>query len=426
MIAVLAAGAALLPLQAIAEVDALQVRLSGEYGRFLVDATGRALYLFTADTQGQGEQAAESACQGGCASAWPPATATEAPAAREEVRADLIGMIDRQRDPAALETAPPAAVQQVTYNGWPLYYFAADRGQGSSKGQDVKTFGGEWYLVTPAGQPVGHDGEVLADVYRDADFQGPECLRFDIERNRYLVSNINGKMLDKDNNGFISALAPDGTVIARKWISADTPGVTLNAPKGMEIAGGELHVADIDTLRTFDLETGQALRDIRIEGATFLNDLTAAPDGTLYVTDTGSKDVPGAIYRVAPGGEVAPIASGRDLHRPNGIDMDEAGNLIVVTFGGDSILTVTTDGEITGTQTLDAGKLDGLVVRPGGTRLVASWDGKHIVRVSPDGTQEVVLTNVASPAAFDVDTERNRLLVPLVQQNRIEVAPLGE
>ena len=38
----------------------------------------------------------------------------------------------------------------------------------------------------------------------------PESVLYDADDDRYLVSNINGKPTDKDNNGFISALSPDG------------------------------------------------------------------------------------------------------------------------------------------------------------------------------------------------------------------------
>lgn len=43
---------------------------------------------------------------------------------------------------------------QVTYNGWPLYYFAKDQTPGEITGQDVEGFGAEWYLVSPDGEKV--------------------------------------------------------------------------------------------------------------------------------------------------------------------------------------------------------------------------------------------------------------------------------
>ena len=40
---------------------------------------------------------------------------------------------------------------QVTYNGWPLYYYQQDKSPGDVTGQDV---GGVWYAVSAAGDKV--------------------------------------------------------------------------------------------------------------------------------------------------------------------------------------------------------------------------------------------------------------------------------
>ena len=40
------------------------------------------------------------------------------------------------------------------YNGWPLYTFADDYVPGDVNGHDFEEFGGEWYLMTPAGREV--------------------------------------------------------------------------------------------------------------------------------------------------------------------------------------------------------------------------------------------------------------------------------
>jgi predicted lipoprotein with Yx(FWY)xxD motif len=62
------------------------------------------------------------------------------PKAGDKVQSDLLGTIQRQDGST-----------QVTYNGWPLYYFSRDQGPGQTTGQDVHGFGGEWYLITPEG-----------------------------------------------------------------------------------------------------------------------------------------------------------------------------------------------------------------------------------------------------------------------------------
>lgn len=110
----------------------LKVEKSDQYGAYLTDTAGRALYLFTADQQGKGDVKAASNCSDACATAWPPLVTDAQPKAGDKVQSDLLGTIQRQDGST-----------QVTYNGWPLYYFSRDQGPGQTTGQDVHGFGGE-------------------------------------------------------------------------------------------------------------------------------------------------------------------------------------------------------------------------------------------------------------------------------------------
>lgn len=114
------------------------VREEAPYGRFLVDAAGRPLYAFTADRQGQ-----PSTCYDACARAWPPLLGAGRPQPIDPtLHEELLGTVERRGE------SP-----QVTYGGWPLYLYAADR-PGEVNGQDVRGHGGEWYLVAPDGSLV--------------------------------------------------------------------------------------------------------------------------------------------------------------------------------------------------------------------------------------------------------------------------------
>src|SRR5262249_49345893 len=127
-------------------------------------------------------------------------------------------------------------------------------------------------------------------IFHTTGFQTPESVLYDDVNDRYLVSNINGKPFDADNNGYISAVGTDGKVVTEKWIEGGKNKVTLNAPKGSGIFNGVFYVADIDTVRTFDLKSGAPKDNIKIPGATFLNDLVVNTiDGKVYVSDSGLK-----------------------------------------------------------------------------------------------------------------------------------------
>ena len=131
------------PVGALAAQASLTVKKSEQFGEYIADGEGKSLYLFKADTQGKGGKEATSACYDKCAGAWPPFITTDKPTAGDGVNASLIGAIER-RD----------GTMQVTYNGWPLYYFVKDQKPGDTAGQDIEGFGEEWYLLTPAGETV--------------------------------------------------------------------------------------------------------------------------------------------------------------------------------------------------------------------------------------------------------------------------------
>ena len=50
-------------------------------------------------------------------------------------------------------------------------------------------------------------------------FAIPESARYDAERDQYFVSNVNAHATASDNNGFISLLGADGTLVERQFIA---------------------------------------------------------------------------------------------------------------------------------------------------------------------------------------------------------------
>src|SRR5215216_3946709 len=120
-------------------------------------------------------------------------------------------------------------------------------------------------------------------------FAMPESVLYDAAGDRYLVSNVNGKPGDADFNGYILELSPDGQTKTPKLIAGNQNKVRLDAPKGMAIVGTELWVADIKLVRRFDLKSSAQKEDIQLPGATFVNDVVAAPEGGAYVSDSAVK-----------------------------------------------------------------------------------------------------------------------------------------
>jgi predicted lipoprotein with Yx(FWY)xxD motif len=93
------------------------------------------VYLFEAD-KGQ-----TSSCTGACSATWPAVAGT--PNAIAGARSSALGTITR-----------PDGTKQVTYAGHPLYTYSQDKDNGDVYGEAIKSFGAEWYVLTPAGKKV--------------------------------------------------------------------------------------------------------------------------------------------------------------------------------------------------------------------------------------------------------------------------------
>jgi sugar lactone lactonase YvrE len=259
-----------------------------------------------------------------------------------------------------------------------------------------------------------------------AGFETPESVLYDAEGDRYFVSNINGAPLTADNNGYIAIASPDGKIVTQKWVAGGANKVTLNAPKGLAISGGQIWVSDIDTVRSFDLKTGAAKATIKIAGATFLNDVAAGPDGKVYVADSGLDDKfastgTDAVYVIEKGAAKA-LAKTKDLKGPNGVLVNTAG-VWVNTFGAAELYRLGPKGEKLDVTTLPKGKLDGIVTM-GDSLLVSSWEGSAIYKGKPGGTFEAVLSQLSAPADIGFDTKRSRVLVPRFTENTVEAYDL--
>lgn len=264
-------------------------------------------------------------------------------------------------------------------------------------------------------------------LFHTTGFQTPESVLYDDVNDRYLVSNINGTPFDADNNGFISIVGTDGAIVTEKWIEGGKNKVTLNAPKGSAIDSGVLYVADIDTVRMFDLKTGESKGNIKIAGATFLNDIAVNPmNNMIYVSDSGLKksasggDPSGSdAVHVIEKGKARPLAKdAQKFGRPNGLAMGPTG-VWVVTYGANELFRLDEKGQQQNVTKIPTGQLDGIVMF-GETLFISSWEANAIYQGKSTGPFKVAIANVKSPADIGFDTKRSRLLVPLFTENAIE------
>ena len=119
---------------AMAMAPVLQIGGNDELGEFLVDAEGLTLYMFLKDEPGV------TNCYDTCAEKWPPLFVEGDTTLGEGVDAALVGTTDRTDGSV-----------QLTYNGWPLYYWIEDTAPGHAYGQNV---GEVWFVLSPAGEII--------------------------------------------------------------------------------------------------------------------------------------------------------------------------------------------------------------------------------------------------------------------------------
>jgi hypothetical protein len=194
--------------------------------------------------------------------------------------------------------------------------------------------------------------------------------------------------------------------------------------------GDRLYVTDIDHVRIFDRKSGEPKGEIAVDGATSLIDLVAAPDGGLYLTDSGLKagetglEPAGtaAIYHISTESKLTAILKDPGFAAPSGIAVD-GDRLLVVTFTDNKLYAIK-DGKPTVIAKLPAGGLDGIVKLPDGRWAISSWEGKAVYAGPLEGPYEVLVGGIESPADVAVDTSRRALIIPSVKGNEVVIHPL--
>jgi sugar lactone lactonase YvrE len=234
-----------------------------------------------------------------------------------------------------------------------------------------------------------------------------ESVLFDEDRNIIYVSNINGQPLEKNEQGFISKLSPEGEVLVEKWIEG------LNAPKGMGVFEDKLYVTDIDQVVEIDIAKGEIASRYPAQGSKFLNDISIDKSGNIYISDmTANK-----IYRISKGSIDVWLES-ELLNNPNGLFVENGSLLIGIT---DSVLKADLQTKELTVYIQNTGGIDGIVPDGKGNYLISDWEG-HIHLISPNKEKVKLLdTTTENINAADIDyvISKKMLLVPTFFDNRV-------
>lgn len=181
--ALFATGIAAPVAQAASSKGSVVDSVIGPFGPMLVagsgSSAGTALYSITSDhgstfgctTTKQSVGGQPYVCTGPSTSQhvdWPAYTTTGTPVAGPGVKQSLLGEVERK-----------GVGEQVTYNGHPLYLFDEIPGSPSGEGWDEPSLPadhGMWWLLSPAGVPVGSEGTLSTVTIKGHTYLGAQVI----------------------------------------------------------------------------------------------------------------------------------------------------------------------------------------------------------------------------------------------------------
>ena len=248
--------------------------------------------------------------------------------------------------------------------------------------------------------------ELLEKWESDSLLKVPESVLFDKANQILYVSNIDGTDPWKaDGKGSIAKVGLDGKIIAAEWVSG------MNAPKGMGIYNGKLYAADLGNIAVIDIASGKIEKNIPIQGATGLNDISIDPNGVIYVTEYLAKK----LYKIA--NEKAELIA-ENLTQPNGVLFH---NNELFLLDGTGMFKVNADKSMAKITDGMEGGVDGIENIEGNNFIVSCWEGA-LWQVNADGTKHLLMDTrkeKRSTADIGFDPATKTVYVPTFFRNTV-------
>lgn len=248
--------------------------------------------------------------------------------------------------------------------------------------------------------------ELLEKWESDSLLKVPESVLFDKANQILYVSNIDGTDPWKaDGKGSIAKVGLDGKIIAAEWVSG------MNAPKGMGIYNGKLYAADLGNIAVIDIASGKIEKNIPIQGATGLNDISIDPNGVIYVTEYLAKK----LYKIA--NEKAELIA-ENLTQPNGVLFH---NNELFLLDGTGMFKVNADKSLAKITDGMEGGVDGIENIEGNSFIVSCWEGA-LWQVNADGTKHLLMDTrkeKRSTADIGFDPATKTVYVPTFFRNTV-------
>ena len=256
-------------------------------------------------------------------------------------------------------------------------------------------------------------------------YDAPDQAIWHAKTRTWFVSNLGGGIsLKKDNYGWITQTDQKGNVIHECWIGKMDG---MHAPSGMTITEDYLYVCDREGVFEINIADRKVNNFFSITGAAFINDITIADNGDLFVSDFfGNK-----IYKLPKATRIPEIWLETDqLKTPDGLYIDK-NNLIVASWGKLSNPETFETSELGDLLSIDLktkkieiliskiGNLEG-ITKAGKYYYLTDWFAGKILKV--DAKQKIVIdfiSGLQNPTDLNYSAELNVLAFPQHGTNQV-------
>ena len=264
-------------------------------------------------------------------------------------------------------------------------------------------------LFTLCGLTVTGQEQSIAPEIKLTGFSHPESVIYDEGSEYFYVSNMADRT---EGDGFISR-------ISRKWKKQEHQWVKgLNDPKGIVVRGDRLYVTDVTVLVEIDLNTGEILRRIPVEGAKSLNDPAMDEEGEIYFSDLAGN----SIFKLNNDGEVVSWLNSPELEKPNGLFVTPD-YILVAAWGeeqnGNILKVDRTTKEISRISKEGIGNMDGIQPKGDEEYYVSDWATGNIYSIDMNGNLTEILASEKSSGDILYLKDENKLYLPMNHQNEL-------
>lgn len=230
-----------------------------------------------------------------------------------------------------------------------------------------------------------------------SQYTSPESITYDSVYNRYLVTNSNGKIMQRSSSGGVT-----------DFVSSS------GGTHGLAIYNGVVYACTGNTVRGFALSNAAQVFTASLAGASFLNGIAIDNNGLIYLSDFTNK----RIYKLNSANGAFWQYVTNTVSTPNGLVLDLPRNrLLICCWGGSAPVRAINlaDSSMSILVTTTYGNCDGIKLDKYYNVYISTWSPARIIRYDINFSLpvvEVVSSGLSSPADIFINKWADTLAVP--------------